>query len=423
MAKSKNSSTEIADQITKAMIAAEKERGRLNLIVAGRSGVGKSSLINAVFGEELARTGQGKPVTKGVREISKPGVPLSIWDTEGLEIERYSETMEGLAKLIEERARDVDPDRRIHAAWLCVQEDGRRIEEGESRMQELFAANMPVIAVITKARNDGGFQKVVEELLPLAKRVVRVRALSENFDDGYAIPSMGVLELVHATEQLVADRQKKALAAAQNASLKLKIEEAERHIAEVERIHRLYDVLPYFHWVNMFSGSVLGSKAKSLSQIKMLQFLSSIFDVESRAEVEEESFRLFNKHIESKIGLQRAVSNSLNMFPGFGFGVGTLTGKALGVATVAELVNILGLLYLLVLSELWLNTPEQLLEPDRIVDAFSKKLESAELKAPWNKRVQALSEQIHALIEADGSEEGDAGKESEWRAQKRQKVS
>nr|WP_233709675.1 GTPase [Helicobacter salomonis] len=35
----------------------------LNVLVAGGTGVGKSTLINVVFGEEMARTGQGKPVT------------------------------------------------------------------------------------------------------------------------------------------------------------------------------------------------------------------------------------------------------------------------------------------------------------------------------------------------------------------------
>ena len=35
----------------------------LNIIVAGKTGVGKSTLINSVFREKLAETGMGKPVT------------------------------------------------------------------------------------------------------------------------------------------------------------------------------------------------------------------------------------------------------------------------------------------------------------------------------------------------------------------------
>ena len=44
----------------------------------------KSTLINAVFQSNLTETGQGRPVTKGTREINKQGVPLTIFDTRGL---------------------------------------------------------------------------------------------------------------------------------------------------------------------------------------------------------------------------------------------------------------------------------------------------------------------------------------------------
>lgn len=35
--------------------------GRFNLAIFGKTGVGKSTLINAVFGEEVAPTGIGEP--------------------------------------------------------------------------------------------------------------------------------------------------------------------------------------------------------------------------------------------------------------------------------------------------------------------------------------------------------------------------
>ncbi|NLH69727.1 MAG: hypothetical protein GX454_06060, partial [Brooklawnia sp.] len=43
---------------------AKAELPRYNLAVLGATGVGKSTLINAVFGEDLARTGIGAPVTQ-----------------------------------------------------------------------------------------------------------------------------------------------------------------------------------------------------------------------------------------------------------------------------------------------------------------------------------------------------------------------
>ena len=72
----------------KALEEAIHERGQLNVLIAGRTGVGKSTFINAIFQGKLAETGQGRPVTQMTREITK-GIPLAIWDTRGLEMAAF----------------------------------------------------------------------------------------------------------------------------------------------------------------------------------------------------------------------------------------------------------------------------------------------------------------------------------------------
>ena len=79
----------IEDAINKAI----KDRGEVNVLIAGKTGVGKSTLINAVFQGDFATTGQGKPVTQKTREIKKDGIPLTLFDTRGLELEKYKETL------------------------------------------------------------------------------------------------------------------------------------------------------------------------------------------------------------------------------------------------------------------------------------------------------------------------------------------
>ena len=60
----------------------------LNIIIIGKSGVGKSTLINTLFRGNFAETGLGRPVTSEIRKLSKKDYPLSIYDTPGFERNR-----------------------------------------------------------------------------------------------------------------------------------------------------------------------------------------------------------------------------------------------------------------------------------------------------------------------------------------------
>ena len=133
--------------------------GVCNVLIAGSTGVGKSTLINSIFHGRMTATDQGRPVTKTTRLFTKKGVPLGIWDTRGLEMEDFEETLDELTRLVERRAADPDPGRHIHVAWLCVLEDGRRVEDAEQNLCRMLAQHVPVLGVITKARSDEGFSR------------------------------------------------------------------------------------------------------------------------------------------------------------------------------------------------------------------------------------------------------------------------
>ena len=76
-------SLDLTAVVKKAIEEARRDLGKVNVLIAGRTGVGKSTLINSVFHGRLAATGQGKPVTQTTHLISKDGIPLAIWDTRG----------------------------------------------------------------------------------------------------------------------------------------------------------------------------------------------------------------------------------------------------------------------------------------------------------------------------------------------------
>jgi uncharacterized protein (DUF697 family)/GTPase SAR1 family protein len=199
-----------------------RERGRVNILIAGKTGVGKSTLINAVFQGDFAETGHGEPVTKNTREIIKEGIPLHIFDTRGLEMAQFGQTIEELERLITVRADSEDGNEHMHCGWICISEDGRRIEDGEKQLLEMLVRHMPVVVVVTKARSDNGFRAEVQRLLPKASNVIRVRAISETQDDGHVLPPMNLEALVEWTMGVVPEGQKNAFAAAQKVALRHK---------------------------------------------------------------------------------------------------------------------------------------------------------------------------------------------------------
>jgi uncharacterized protein (DUF697 family) len=185
---------------------ARKTIGRFNIIVAGRTGVGKTTLIGAIFGQEVGNTLMGRPRTRGrIWYPLSPGEAdiLRLCDTEGLEMERYKETLDGLRREIETRNASGDPFDHIHVAWLCIDEPSLTVQQGEEELVKLLIREgIPVIVVLTKAGMAPDFKAKVQELIPEARAVVRVRAAPIAME-GQSFQQMGLGELMQATENAI----------------------------------------------------------------------------------------------------------------------------------------------------------------------------------------------------------------------------
>jgi uncharacterized protein (DUF697 family)/predicted GTPase len=218
--------TDFVTTLQDAIAEALRRRGRVNVFIAGKSGVGKSTLVNAVFDRQMATTGQVRPITAETREYTKEGVPVSIIDTRGLEVGSYQAIMEDVENFIQSRNSSTDPQQHIHIGWVCVAEDSRRFEDGESKFLQMLARYMPVVVVVTKARADQGFRAEVQRLAPEARNVVRVRAISEELDEGQALQPFGLKDLVEVTMELVPEAHRAAFAAAQTIDLKHRVDQS-----------------------------------------------------------------------------------------------------------------------------------------------------------------------------------------------------
>lgn len=347
----------------KALHEALRERGHVNVLIAGRTGVGKSTLINSVFQGNMATTGQGRPVTQNTREITKEGVPLSLFDTRGLEMADFEATMKELRSFISERSHDADARKHVHVGWVCIAGDLRRVEQAEDDLTRMLAENLPVVAIITKARSDQGFRATVQSLLPHARNVVRVRAIREELDDGHTIGQMGLQELIDLTMELVPEGQRRAFTAAQKVDIALKKKQSHLIVAGSAASAALVGATPI-----PFADAVLLVPI----QVGMLAGITATFGLSLNDGLLSSLVASVITGTGATMVGRALVGSLLKLIPGGG----SLIGGAISATTAAAITTAFGEAYIATLEMLFKRNNGEPPSPEELLATF--KLQYAE---------------------------------------------
>ena len=177
------------------------------VLVIGNSGVGKSTLINAVMGDDVAKTSFGtEGTTKHLDIYDQNESPFRVIDTVGFEpglIKRH-QAIASVRKWSKEAADDSGQSRCPNVIWFCV--DGTAAKLFPQAIESLVKAtniwkSLPIIVAITKSYGQPDRQKnidMVEKAFEKRKISERVKAIVPVVASPYGITD----EIVVAPENI-----------------------------------------------------------------------------------------------------------------------------------------------------------------------------------------------------------------------------
>ena len=314
-----------------------------NVLVIGNSGVGKSTLINSVLGEETAKTGWGTTGTTDKLEIyENDNIPFRIIDTVGFEpslIKKFK-AINAVKRWSKNCAKEGKEDNQINVIWFCI--DGTSSKLFEETIKSLSSAtsmweSVPVIVTITKSYSIPEREKNIEMVSNAfakqkrysknLRKVIPVVASTYVLNDtAYAAPE-GITELIDATNDLMPEGIKAAETDIANFKLNRKKVFAQSIVGTATTAATVVGAVP-----------IPFPDAMILSPIEIgeVNALAKVYGIKNN----EDSKRFLNSIVE--VGTVSVVAkgaiNALKAIPGINIGASVLNAAIAGfiVAAIGE---------------------------------------------------------------------------------------
>ena len=306
-------SEQLAFDVTCEVEKIKVNMSQLNMMVIGKTGVGKSTLINGMFGEDLAPTGTGFPVTLDISSYSKNNYPFVIMDWPGFELDGENgidRQFDSIKKIISYGVKSKRPHNMIHCIIYCISGTGHRFEDAEIHfikklLEETGKTKIPVICVITQALLKKDTEELIESIevegLPFAD-IVPVLVQDVDLGD-YVKKAYGLDRLAASIGKLIADDLKNTLECVQQVNIRMMTRRAMNNVNSNAAKAMAMGLKPIFKMKDIYP--VIVTMLANITAIydisidmRLLNAIPELVDENGTAEVKQNRFFNVVKFIE-----------------------------------------------------------------------------------------------------------------------------
>jgi len=313
-------------------------------------------LINAMFGEEVAVTGTGTPVTQQTQLFESDATAVRIYDTKGFEIAGADTTAAEIKSLITQKNSGTNTDDMIGVIWYAVAANAGRIEPTEINfIKELAGTNVgvPVIVVLTKSDNRSEFvplhdaiaaenMNVADIINVLATDAPLIHPVTGEQIGNTA--AYGLEDLARKTYEVLPDLQKLAFANQQKADNELKAAQADKNRA---RAHVYIATAVTAAFAEGFVPIPLADSAMMIpTQMAMIAGITAAYNVELSKNAIATLVTTIAGTEAAALAGRAVASNLLKLIPG----AGSVVGGVIAGGTGATITAALGLGYVALLE-------------------------------------------------------------------------